>query len=60
MIEMVMFFTAGMAVGRLLNLIVTKWAEYVRFRRIYRLMYSSDEEFREREEALGIHTEESE
>lgn len=60
MIEMIMFFTAGMAVGSLLNLIITKWAEYARIRRFCRLMFSSDEEFREREKALGIHTEESE
>lgn len=57
MIEMIMFFTAGMAVGSLLNLIITKLAEYARLRRI---MVFSEEEFRKVAEALKERREESE
>ena len=57
MIEAILFFTTGMAVGSLLNLIVTKWAEYARLRRI---MVFSEEEFRKVAEALKERREESE
>ena len=57
MIEMVMFFTAGMAVGSLLNLIITKWAEYARLRRI---MAFSNVEIMKIVEELKARREESE
>ncbi len=60
MIEMIMFFTAGMAVGSLLNLIITKWAEYARIRSICRNMSSYDEELRKMAKALKERREESE
>lgn len=60
MIETIMFFTAGMAVGSLLNLIITKWAEYARIRRIYRIIPTSDEELRKMVKELKERREESE